>query len=203
MPSFCVNLRRISPALALVLMLASAACSSDSTGGSGGTSGATGTSGGTSGATSGGTSGTSGTPNPGGPLVDGIPTSAAAMNAFLQKKEYSTWAKESAPHKSTGPHGGMVLTYLNPKLDASLKAAAAEHPVGSASVKEFYTGGNLSGWAAYVKTQAASDGGKGWYWYEVFDTAPGATSIEGQGAGTCTGCHSAGKDYVQIPYPLQ
>lgn len=136
--------------------------------------------------------------------VDGIPAGdPTAFNAWLQKKEYTAWRKESAPHPSAGPHGATVLTYLAPKLDGSLAAGSAEHPRGSAAVKEFIANGQVTGWAAYVKTQDASDTGKGWYWYEVFDSKPGASPIEGQGKTTCTGCHSAGKDFVRSPYPLQ
>lgn len=137
-------------------------------------------------------------------MVDGIPAGdPAAFNAWLQKKEYTSWPKESAPHPSTGPHSSSVLTYLNPKLDASLTAGNAEHPKGSAAVKEFLSNGQVTGWAAYVKTEDASNAGNGWYWYEVFDVTPGASSIEGQGKTTCTGCHSAGKDFVNTPHPLQ
>jgi hypothetical protein len=128
----------------------------------------------------------------------------AALNAWLQKKPYLSWPHESAPHPSTGPHtSDAVLTYVDPKLDASMKAGNAEHPVGAAAVKEFITKGQLSGWAAYVKTQPKSDGGKGWYWYEVFGVQPGASTIAGQGHTTCTGCHAGGKDFVLTPYPLR
>ena len=144
------------------------------------------------------------TENPSGGPVAGVPTEPAAMNAWLQTKAYKAWAHESKPHPSTGPHGGSVQTYINAELDASLKSAGGEHAKGSAAVKEFYTGGQLSGWAVMVKTEDASANGKGWYWYEVFDTAPSASgAIEGQGNGTCTGCHSRGDDYFRAPYPLQ
>ena len=185
---------RVAVVVTFVAVLVGCSGSADppAPGNSSGASGGTGDAGG-------GSSGTSS----GGPSVDGLPTNAADMNAFLQKKGYASWAKESALHASTGPHGTMVLTHLNPKLDASLKAGAAEHPAGSAAVKEFFNGGSVSGWAAYVKTQASSDGGNGWYWYEVFDATPGASGTQGQGLGVCTGCHSQGKDYVRIPYPLK
>jgi hypothetical protein len=90
-----------------------------------------------------------------------------------------------------------------PKLDASMMAGNAEHPIGAAAVKEFLQGDALTGWAMYIKTQETSDGGKGWYWYEVFDVTPGASAIGGQGSSTCTGCHSSGKDFVRVPYPLE
>jgi hypothetical protein len=139
-----------------------------------------------------------------GVAVQGIPTDNAGMNAFLQRREYASWAKESRPHPSTGPHGSTVLTFINPKLDASLKAGATEHPVGAASVKEFFDdAGKVNGWASYVKALSGSDSGNGWYWYETFDATPGAGASEGRGNRVCTGCHSQGRDYVRIPYPLQ
>lgn len=138
------------------------------------------------------------------PPAEGLPApEPAAVNTWLQSKSYRAWRHESAPHPSTGPHGGSVQTYLNASLDASLGAGQAEHPSGAVSVKEFFEGGQLAGWAFMMKTQSASDGGKGWYWYEVFDVQPGAAPIEGQGIRSCTTCHGQGTDYVRVPYPLQ
>ena len=159
-----------------------------------------------SGPSSSGSNGSSGTSS-GGTMIDGVPAGdPAAVNAWLQKKEYQAWTKESAARDFTpgaGGHSGTVRAYLNPKLDASMKAGDAEHPVGSSAVKEFFQGDTLRGWAMYVKTQEMSEGGKGWYWYEVFETKPGASSVGGQGSSTCTGCHSSGKDFVRVPYPLK
>lgn len=133
-----------------------------------------------------------------------VPATPNEVNAWLQTRKYECWARESAVHLSAGPHVGNVRTYLNAALDASMKGSA-EHPQGAAVVKEFYGQGTttVTGWAVAVKTQAQSASGQGWYWYEVFGTDPGATTIEGQGLGKCTGCHSGGKDYVLTPYPLQ
>jgi hypothetical protein len=143
----------------------------------------------------------------GGTMTDGVPAGdPAAVNAWLQKKEYQAWPKESAARAFTpgaGGHSGTVRAYLNPKLDASMTAGNAEHPIGAAAVKEFFQGDTLTGWAAYVKTQDKSDGGKGWYWYETFGVTPGASSIGGQGSGTCTGCHSSGRDFVRVTHPLK
>jgi hypothetical protein len=96
-----------------------------------------------------------------------------------------------------------VQTYVNPKLDASLRDGNGEHPMGAAAVKEFTSGGKLSGWSAYVKNRPTSEGGQGFYWYEVFDTSPDARPLGGQGSATCTGCHARGADFVRTPYPLQ
>jgi hypothetical protein len=134
-----------------------------------------------------------------------VPTEPGALNAWLQTREYACWARESGVHASAGPHGGNVRTYLSEALDQSL-AGSGEHPAGSVSVKEFYGQGTetVTGWAVGVKTQPASDGGQGWYWYEVFSTEPGASAaFEGQGLALCSNCHAGGDDYVLSPHPLQ
>lgn len=132
------------------------------------------------------------------------PSTESELSAWLRTGTYRCWARESAKHPSTGPHGGDVRTYLNASLDGSLAAGAAEHPQGAVAVKELFGNGEtLTGWAVMVKNRTASDAGKGWYWYEVFGTAPGSPSIEGQGRSLCTNCHGDGQDYVKVPYPLR
>lgn len=132
-----------------------------------------------------------------------VPTEAEALLAFLQAGAYRDFPHESAPHPSQGPHGS-VQTYLDPTLAGSLEAGAATHPVGAAAVKELYQGGELSGWAVYVKTQADSDGGNGFYWYEVFSTTdPTRIGADGVGVPLCVGCHQAGRDFTLSPFPLQ
>ena len=137
------------------------------------------------------------------------PTTPSALNAWLQQKTYRCWAKESEIHPSDGPHGGNVRVFLNETLDRSLRStdASTEHPQGSVAVKELWGSGTtaLTGWAVGVKTAATSDGGAGWYWYEVFSTAPNASgAIEGQNKPLCSGCHaSGGRDFVLIAYPLR
>ena len=69
---------------------------------------------------------------------------------------------------------------------------------------EMYENGKLKGWAVSVKTQANSDNGKGWYWYEVLSpTDASKIAGEGQGLGLCVGCHFPGKDFVVTGYPLK
>ncbi|MFN8643751.1 MAG: hypothetical protein U0802_19610 [Candidatus Binatia bacterium] len=107
----------------------------------------------------------------------------------------------SAPHPSAGPHGGRVRTFLNPALFASLDAGNGQHPAGAATVKELYLSGeNVRGWAVAVKLRADSDQGRGWYWFEDFGSG---SPFEGVGLAACTGCHSAGRDFIRIPFPLQ
>jgi hypothetical protein len=126
------------------------------------------------------------------------------MLSWLQKGDYKTWAKESASHQSTGPHGGKVKTFLNASLEASLAAKNAQHPKGAASVKELVDDKDgLKGWAVSVKTQDDSAKGAGWYWYETFSTTSGAGALEGQGKSLCVNCHVGGADYVLVPFPLK
>jgi hypothetical protein len=133
-----------------------------------------------------------------------VPATRAELHKWLQAGKYKEFPHESEVHPSDGPHGS-VQVYLNPILEASLKAGNEAHPVNSSAIKELYgTDGKLRGWAVSVKTQAESADGDGWYWYETFSTADNASAVaDGNGVGLCTGCHAGGLDYVTIPYPLR
>lgn len=133
------------------------------------------------------------------------PTDGAALLQWLQAGSYKQWTRESAPHKSLGPHPAQVVAYLNPALDASLAANASAHPKGAAAVKELFdAGGKLSGWAVSVKTSSDSEGGKGWYWYEILGTSAGASVVaQANGVPLCFGCHAPGRDFVLIAHPLK
>jgi hypothetical protein len=137
--------------------------------------------------------------------ADVPPTEQSKLFEFLRAGSYRKWARESKPHPSAGPHPTQVQTYLNPALDMSLRAGNKSHPAGAAAVKELLgADGKLAGWAVSVKTDAASDGGRGWYWYEVFSTTDaGRTSAASKGAPLCFGCHTPGRDFVLIPHPLK
>ncbi len=132
-----------------------------------------------------------------------VPPIGEPLQTFLQAGNYEAFPAESAVHApiAPSPHG-QVRTFINPKLDASLAAGNAAHPVGSAAVKELYDAeGTRTGWAVSVKTDADSAGGEGWYWFEVLG---GDVVIDGNGVAACTGCHgSSGVDYFSSPYPLQ
>ena len=129
------------------------------------------------------------------------PTEETALIAWLQAGHYAEWRAESGPHPSAGPHFGTIRTFLNDALFDSLSAAAPTHPAGAAAVKELFgrSGTTVRGWAVMVKLQDASDGGRGWYWYEAFNGSGGG----GVGDPVCTGCHALGRDFIRIPFPLQ
>jgi hypothetical protein len=133
-----------------------------------------------------------------------VPSSGAELFPYLQSGAYKAFAHESKVHRSQGPHGD-VVTYVNPILEASLKAKNEAHPPGAAAVKELHDRNNtLIGWSVSVKTQGESDEGNGWYWYEVYSTTDGSGPLaDEKGAALCTGCHSSGRDFVRIQYPLR
>lgn len=131
---------------------------------------------------------------------DTPPLDGRALAKWLQAGRYKAWPKESAPHRSMGSHQTLVLTHLNPALDRSLAAKAAEHPKGAAAVKELLdTGGKVIGWAVAVKTAADGAKGKGWYWFEV---ANGTVGGQGEGVALCVACHARGRDSVLTEHPL-
>jgi hypothetical protein len=134
-----------------------------------------------------------------------LPSEPDALLAYLRRGDYKAFAQESGAHASTGPHGGRVLTYINDLLEQSLADENAEHPRCAASVKELFLGNDeVSGWAVLVKTAQASQGGRGYYWFETLGTnAEREPDYAGQGLGICVGCHSTGLDYFRAPWPLQ
>ncbi len=138
-----------------------------------------------------------------------VPTNKNDLFKYLQDGSYKQFAaKESSDHASAGPHttfGLPVRVFLDPKLDASLKGGNSQHPAGSSAVKEMYdASGKLQGWAAMVKTQADSQTGAGWFWYEIRSTTDGSTPVaSGNGIPLCFGCHFTGRDFVLTGYPLK
>jgi hypothetical protein len=141
------------------------------------------------------------------PQAAGIPTTAPELFRWLEAGEYRRYARESAAHPSAGPHPVRVIAYLNGALDGSLRAGAARHPAGSAAVKELYSStGALQGWAVMVKIRDDRQDGSAWYWYEVTSRDPSRANnpdFAGVGLSLCAGCHSTGRDFVRIPYPLR
>lgn len=130
------------------------------------------------------------------PGAETVPSEKAALIAYLQSGAYKTLPAEPAAHPSTGPHFGLVRTFFNQALADSLAQGNDVHPVGAAAVKElFRQGSTVRGWSVMVKI-AAGPGGGSWYWYEGIEGTEYAASA---GAGLCTGCHSAGRDFVLTP----
>ncbi|HEY3254248.1 MAG TPA: hypothetical protein VGJ91_09880 [Polyangiaceae bacterium] len=127
------------------------------------------------------------------------------MRAFLQAKQYTSWAKEVEAHPSAGPHGEGVRVYYSPKAVQSLSSGARQFSAGAASVKELISGDSVYGYSVWVKVQDASDDGNGFFWYEVISHASGADTVSGnaRGSSACVGCHRAGKDYLRSTLPFE
>ena len=144
--------------------------------------------------------------------VGSIPIGKEELFKFLVDGKYKSFpAKESGTHPSAGPHsikgtfGQPVQSYLNAAVHESLEAGNKVHPKGAGIVKEMFSEqGQLQGWAVSVKTQDDSEGGKGWFWYEVTSTRDSnALVANGNGVPLCFSCHSAGKDFVLTGFPLR
>lgn len=142
--------------------------------------------------------------------VGPISTDLDELYAYLQSGEYRNFpVSDKEPHRSAGPHlkfGHPVRTFFSEELSDSLAEGRAVHPAGSTAIKELFDtdGETLVGWAVSTKTQADSDGGKGWFWVEFTSTTDAtqiANGAAGNGITLCSSCHTTGSDYVLSPFP--
>ncbi len=125
------------------------------------------------------------------------PRGQAAIEPWIAQGFYRAWRCEPASHPARpfGAHGDNRVC-SNDLLSA---AGPGEFPVGSASVKEIYSGRDIVGYSV-SRHAVAGTSGNTWYWYERIGEGGGAT--DGQGARACVGCHSQagnnrpGHDYV-------
>ena len=147
-------------------------------------------------------------PTPEGLTLD-IPLTKDQLFAYLKSGKYKSYTnKEKEAHPSLGPHqklGLPVRVFMNNIIAKSLKAGNEEHPLGSVIIKEMFTADNApNGWAVMAKTHDKSDGGNGWFWYEVTDdNDANKLAAIGNGVEGCVGCHTSGKDMVRTSFPLK
>ena len=128
------------------------------------------------------------------------PIEREVLEAFLERGGYQDWPAEAAAHASSGPHGNSVRTFYSPRAAQAVLEESPTFPAGAATVKELFDGANLYGYSVWVKADADSDSGNNVYWYE---TANGGSPYEGLGARICTGCHSAGQDFLLSFLPFE
>ncbi|WP_081988161.1 cytochrome P460 family protein [Psychroserpens jangbogonensis] len=138
-----------------------------------------------------------------------IPLGKEQLFAYLKSGKYKSYSnKEATAHPSLGPHqklGLPVRVFMNDIIAKSLEEGNNEHPLGSVIVKEMFTADNQpNGWAIMAKTHDKSDGGNGWFWYEVTDDndADKIAAI-GNGVEGCVSCHTIGRDMVRTSFPLK
>jgi hypothetical protein len=129
-----------------------------------------------------------------------VPADPAELRAWLQAFSYRGWTPQT-DIRATGEHGGERL-YFNDVLTRSMRAGAAEHPLGSAAVRELYAGDlrTLKGFALMHKTAPSGTIGEGWFWYEILGTtAEAEPSVAEPAARACVGCHAHAVDFVHSP----
>jgi hypothetical protein len=121
------------------------------------------------------------------------PTDPVLAEAWLDMGYYMDWVCEETPTTKTDGapaihvHGASSRVCANILLAATPKPEAGEEfPKGVAAVKEVYDEANaLVARFIEVKTEAASDGGNGWYWLRD------GGAVSGFGFAGCTDCHGA------------
>lgn len=110
--------------------------------------------------------------------------SAAGIEAWIQTGKYKQWKCEPTPVDRSSGHGTNRIC-SNEFLS---KSTMGPYPVYSASVKELYDrNGTTRIGHAFSMRVIAGPGGTSRYWYERYNTA---VTGDGQGATTCTSCHS-------------
>jgi hypothetical protein len=124
------------------------------------------------------------------------PQGAAALSAWLATGAYRAWACEPAPHAARPPGAhGMNRICSNAALSAT---ASGAFPVGAATVKELYSGGQVTGYAVGRKL-AAAGGAASWYWYERIGAS---TVADGVAVRLCSDCHAtAAQDFIFTRVP--
>lgn len=77
--------------------------------------------------------------------------------------------------------------------------------MGSVAIKEQFKDGKSFGWSVTAKTQAKTDNGNGWFWYEVLsDTEISEKAAMGNNVPGCVSCHAPSQnDMVLIPFPFK
>ncbi len=115
------------------------------------------------------------------------------LMTWLEAGHYLAWRCEDARHPPR-PGSGHGANRICSNAALSSFTDAGSFPVGAASVKEIFgSDGAIRLYAVALKVTAEA-GGDSWYWFE------GSRSdviANGEGDGTCTGCHSrAPQDYL-------
>lgn len=115
--------------------------------------------------------------------------SAAAIDRWIAKGYYRSWACEASAHDSRPPSGHSPNRICsNAKLASH---GAGEYPRGAATVKELYddAGTSIVGYA--VATKVGPGAGESWHWYERLGTRIVANGLGNAGPARtiCTRCH--------------
>lgn len=129
---------------------------------------------------------------PDGAAADAAPSStqlppigtAMELEQWLATGAYKAWACEQAAHAPRAGSGHTTNRICSNDLLSG--SASGEFPVGSASVKELFSGSTIVGYAVGVRTTTGS-APAAWFWYERVNTSVYAN---GAGVSLCANCHS-------------
>jgi hypothetical protein len=138
-------------------------------------------------------------PNPEGDAQTPPTGGASAIEAWLAKGDYKSWACETVDHPQmkVSPHGQNRVC-SNDLVAGFTGSGDDERPIGSASVKELYDDDSmLVGYATGLKVASKSAAGSGWYWYERVPKGVVADGLgdSGPAKSVCVACHAgAGAD---------
>lgn len=132
-------------------------------------------------------------------------TSQDGITAFVKEGVFLSWSHRGAePVDSVSAHRGVALSYFNDTVAQALSDNQSVMPKGSVIVKALYGGDRLTvtGHAVMAKIKDGA-GADTWVYFEGF-LPDYADPYYGIANGTCTGCHSAGTDYVRsaLPSPI-
>lgn len=113
--------------------------------------------------------------------------------AVIESGEYLTWRCEETSHPARPGSGHARNRICNNELVATTPDGTA-FPIGATSVKELLDSSDRIIGYALMEKVAPSEGGRGWYWYEVIGSSKYADGI---GSTLCSGCHArAAHDFL-------
>ncbi len=128
------------------------------------------------------------------------PRGQASLEAWLAAGHHRAWRCETvvSPARLSGNHGRHRIC----QNDRLLASTDGSYPVGAASVKELYRGGEApAGFAVGLKVEEG-EGTNTWYWYERIGAATARPLADGLGPPQCAVCHvTAARDYVFFRAP--
>jgi hypothetical protein len=120
------------------------------------------------------------------------PRGSDDVMTWIEAGHYLSWTCEPEKHPPR-PGSGHSANRICTNDVMAADEGDGPFAVGSASVKEVFSGESIAIYAVYRKV-TAGDGGDTWYWFEG---NRGDVVASGDGHPTCTGCHGvAPRDFA-------
>lgn len=123
---------------------------------------------------------------------------AAAEDLWSEISGYETWNQHAdwtgIQASEDGTHGSHVQIWFNGTAAGSFEGGGDEMAEGSILVKEGYS--SADGATVNAVTVMKKDGGD-WFWAR-YSASGDVTTAGADAAGSCGGCHAAGKDGIRF-----